>query len=664
MLKHRAPLVTMRITAASAAIAAAILMLAASPAWAANPGYTYAVTATIGIGGATESVAANPDTSTAYAANSDDNTVSVIDETTNTVTTTIGVGVDPTATAVDPDTNTVYVTNPGDSTVSVINGATNTVTDTIGVGNLPLAMAVDPDTDTVYVANTLDNTISVINGATNSVTATIAGVPDSFGVAVDPGTDTVYASNTAEETVTVISGATDTVTDTISGFFDPSGVAVDPATEKVYVANDGSSTVSVIDESTNTVTGTIHAGHAPFAVAVDTSSNTIYAANFNSHTVTVADGATNTAYATVSIGTFGDEESNAVAVDPTTHTAYVAYDDSVAVISRGTTSTTTVAGTPGPVPAGSTVTLTATVSPAPDAGTVSFTLNGSPVAGCAAQPVSPTTGTATCSVTAPTKAGSYPVTAAYSGGDGYDASSGSTTLTVIAGPAATVAISGGNHQSAVTRQAFATPLSVTVTDVYGNPVPGATVTFTIVPAIGGTANFGGSTQTVTATTNAAGVATAPTLYAGTIAGPVAITATTPGVSGTVGVTFREIVIRPEAAEADLAISISAPGTLPAGGSGTITITVLNKGPQAAVRVYTSLAVPPDLTITSTGGGVIRDGLVFFIAPSLAAGHKLTYTVAFTAGTPSARVLLVAGTGSATADPNERNNDADAILTIT
>jgi hypothetical protein len=536
-----------------------------------------------------------------------------------------------------------------------------------------------------------------------------------------------------------------------------------------------------------------------------------------------------------------DADTGVISGNPTTTGTYTpavtatsaaGTDTAAYTLTVSNAATTTVAGTPGPVPAGSAVTLTATVSPAPDVGTIAFTLDGSPVAACAAQPVDPSTGDATCAVTAPDIAGSYPVTAAYSGGDGYDPSTGTATLTVTAGPlaslmlspltatitaggsqaytatgldqygnslgdvtaattftitgtgsctgstctataagtytitgtdasatgtatltvtagplaslmlspltatitaggsqaytatgydqygnslgdvtaattftitgtgsctgstctaatagtytvegtdgsakgtaaltvtagpAATVTITGGDNQSAFPGQPFATPLSVTVTNADSNPVPGAVVTFTIVAATGGTADFGDATQTITATTNSAGVATAPTLDAGISAGPVAVTATTPGASGTAGATFMETVITTGPARADLAISITAPATLPPGGAGTIIVTVTNKGPQTATGVLTLLSVPSGLTITSAGGGTLHHGIDLFTAPTLAAGAKLIYTVQVTAGTTRARVLLIASTGSATRDPRLFNNITTAFLTIT
>src|SRR6185437_2482760 len=102
----------------------------------------------------------------------------------------VSVGTDPYAVAVDPATNMIYVANNGNNTVSVIDGTTNTVTP-VSVGAQPWAVAVDPNTNKVYVTNISDNTVSVI--AKVAVTATtvtpsptvsrVAG-PDRYATAV------------------------------------------------------------------------------------------------------------------------------------------------------------------------------------------------------------------------------------------------------------------------------------------------------------------------------------------------------------------------------------------------------------------------------------------------------------------------------------------------
>src|SRR5215469_15612021 len=83
----------------------------------------------------------------------------------------IPVGKFPSAIGVDGTTNRVYVVNAGDNTVSVIDGTTDAVIGKpIRVGNTPLGyrVGVDEATNTIYVANYHDNTVSVINGTTNA----------------------------------------------------------------------------------------------------------------------------------------------------------------------------------------------------------------------------------------------------------------------------------------------------------------------------------------------------------------------------------------------------------------------------------------------------------------------------------------------------------------
>ncbi len=81
---------------------------------------------------------------TAYVANFNDDTVSVIRTSDNTVIDTITVGARPFGVAVKPDGAAVYVANANGDTVSVIRTSDNTVIDTITVGNGPRAVAVTP----------------------------------------------------------------------------------------------------------------------------------------------------------------------------------------------------------------------------------------------------------------------------------------------------------------------------------------------------------------------------------------------------------------------------------------------------------------------------------------------------------------------------------------
>jgi alpha-tubulin suppressor-like RCC1 family protein len=96
--------------------------------------------------------------------------------------------------------------------------------------------------------------------------------------------------------------------------------------------------------------------------------------------------------------------------------------------------------------------------------------------------------------------------------------------TVTAGPPANIALVSGNNQSALPGQALAAPLVVRVTDGAGNLVAGAAVSFAVTAG-------GGSVSPATATTNAAGTASAAWTLG--LAGTQSVTATLTGVPGQV-----------------------------------------------------------------------------------------------------------------------------------
>ena len=104
--------------------------------------------------------------------------------------------------------------------------------------------------------------------------------------------------------------------------------------------------------------------------------------------------------------------------------------------------TTALVSSVNPSAAGQAVTYTATVSPGPGGGTVAFTDNGSPIAGCAAQPVSTSTGQATCHTT-PATARAHNIVADFSGSGGFGAST-SPTLTQVVTTRACQTLAGCN----------------------------------------------------------------------------------------------------------------------------------------------------------------------------------------------------------------------------
>lgn len=460
------------VTASFATIVSGALVVGASPAAATT--YTYAVTP-VTVGNAPLLVAANPLTHRIYVANATDNTVSVIDGATDVVAatvqvgttpyglainqatnkiyvisqvdssvsvidgdtntvTTVAVGVNPTAVAINEVTNRIYVTTSVDSSVSVIDGDTNTVT-TVAVGAYPLAVAVNQVTNKIYVTNAGDGTLSVIDGATNTATL-VPGATGAYGMAVNETTNKIYSADYYNNTVSVIDGATNAVT-TVPAV-EPWAVAVNESTGKAYVTN-MDNTVSVFGAS-DAVEATVAVGDIPVSVDVNPTTNTIYVVNNFSNSVSVIDGATNTVTTSIPVGAY----PQAVSVSTDTGKVYVANNgtNTVSVLAQRVATSTTLTASPSPT-AGEPVTLTATVNPVPTGGSISFANGVNAIPGCTAQPVDPTSGTATCVTTLPS-AGDYTINAEYSGSAGYGAST-ATALTVTV-----AAVSSGTPTSNAT----------------------------------------------------------------------------------------------------------------------------------------------------------------------------------------------------------------------
>ena len=120
--------------------------------------------------------------------------------------------------------------------------------------------------------------------------------------------------------------------------------------------------------------------------------------------------------------------------------------------------------------------------------------------------------------------GTYAVTATANG----IATPTSFNLTNTVGAAASIVTTSGSPQSTTVNTAFGSALAATVEDVGGNPVPGASVTFTA-PASGASGVFTGGVTTITGTTNASGQVV-EVFTANTTAGSYTVSAAASGVA--------------------------------------------------------------------------------------------------------------------------------------
>ena len=165
-----------------------------------------------------------------------------------------------------------------------------------------------------------------------------------------------------------------------------------------------------------------------------------------------------------------------------TVTALNGLGSSAAAISAATAAvqvlgtTTTLAASQNPAPAGKVVTLTATISPSVDGGTVSFSQADKPIVGCTALPAAGATGSVTCTGTTFGQ-GDDAITAAYSGDSAYAGSSGG--LTLVINPIATTAAPAAPAPVAVTITGNPSTAGTSSTITYAETGPVSSTTCTI-----------------------------------------------------------------------------------------------------------------------------------------------------------------------------------------
>jgi uncharacterized protein YbbK (DUF523 family) len=223
-------------------------------------------------------------------------------------------------------------------------------------------------------------------------------------------------------------------------------------------------------------------------------------------------------------------------------------------------------------------------------------------------------------------------------------------LTNKAGPPASILATAGTPQTATVNTAFATSLAATVKDAFGNPVAGATVTFTA-PASGASGTFAGGVNT--ATTNAQGVATAPVFTANTAAGVYTVTAKVGTLTTSPGFALTNL--------AGSAAAIAATG-------GT---------PQTA-KINTAFATNLAATVLDTFGNAVAGVVVTFNAPAsgasgtFAAGVNTATTnsqgvaiaAVFTANSKAGAYTVTATAGALTTNPGfALTNDAAGPASI-
>lgn len=204
----------------------------------------------------------------AYATNSEDNNILVIDVAQKTVVDEIKTGTFPHGLRISPNGNEIYVTNVNDNNVSVIDVAQSKEVTRISVGKAPVQIGFTPDGGRAYVSLRDENSVAVIDTAHRKKIATIPVGRNPIQLFITPDGHYVYVANQGTEadpdnTVSVINIKTNGVIATIETGKGPHGVVVSNDGKRVFIANMVDSTVSVIDTATQSVIREIKVGKGP-----------------------------------------------------------------------------------------------------------------------------------------------------------------------------------------------------------------------------------------------------------------------------------------------------------------------------------------------------------------------------------------------------------------
>jgi|GEM_PF-1347325 len=377
-------------------------------------------------------VAFAPDGATAYVANQNADSVSVIDVATGVQTTEIALPlitaqshVGPYGIVLNSSGTRVYVADNYGNQVSVIDTATNTVIDTVVLTASPSELLLSADGSILYVTET-DGAVHLFDTATNTpdaITPTITIGSNPFGLALSPDGSTLLVGYAGG--VRIVNTATNTAGATVAVGAGPAFLAFAPDGTHAYVANQTFGTVSAIDVSTATATSTLA---IPGAVGIAiTPDGTGYVSDLNDNRIYIFDTATNQL---VGAPIPGGSHPHAIAISPDGALVYIVNqggDDTVTVL-NATAQPLITSGTPPNPQAGMPYTFTITARARPAA---TFTITAG------ALPAGLVLNSATGAIMGtPTTVGTSTFTVTASNGVGTDATA-TYTITTVAVLAAT-----------------------------------------------------------------------------------------------------------------------------------------------------------------------------------------------------------------------------------
>lgn len=187
----------------------------------------WSLQSTINVGKGLSEVTFSNDGSMAFACNTMDGMVTLIDANSKMIHTTLTVGADPVG-AWTASNGKMYVDNETSQTISEITVSSMSVTATINLGFKPGYAAYNSTNGELWVSDATNGKVAyyTFDGSNWNLQNTITTGADAHAIAFTANGSTAYVTNQGANTVSVIDVATHTVSKTITVGSKPNGIAI------------------------------------------------------------------------------------------------------------------------------------------------------------------------------------------------------------------------------------------------------------------------------------------------------------------------------------------------------------------------------------------------------------------------------------------------------
>ncbi len=189
--------------------------------------------------------------------------------------------------------------------------------------------SLDPQSGRLYIAHMGDGAVIVFNTRTRRVEATVQRIPSVRGVLAVPEVHRVFAASEGKGEVVVIDMRSNRVIARLPGG-DVDGLAFDPVTERVFVSDEAGQRDVVIDARREKVIGAVPLGGEAGNTVYDADSHHVLVAVQTSNELAEIEPVSMRVIARYPLP--GSVHSHGIALDETTHFAYIAGEINSSVV--------------------------------------------------------------------------------------------------------------------------------------------------------------------------------------------------------------------------------------------------------------------------------------------------------------------------------------------